>query len=134
MLAITPPAGGAPKRAYAFAQELPSSAPVGAPVAGYKYRLVDYEKVPDAHVLSVQRDPGSTVFYAGSALLALTLAAVFFFSHQRLWAAIEETPNANGEYAIVLGANTNRNLAGLEDRFKKVVRIITGQAAEVSES
>lgn len=133
VLTITPP-NGRPRRAYAFAQELPSGAPVGAPVAGYKFRLVDYEKVPDAHVLSIQRDPGSTVFYAGSALLALTLCSVFFFSHQRLWAAIEEPRAASGDYAVVMGANTNRNLAGLEDRFQKIIQNLTGQTREVQES
>ena len=40
-------------------------------------------------MLSVQRDPGATVVYVGFVLLFLTLVAVFFFSHQRVWAAIE---------------------------------------------
>ncbi|MEJ7713887.1 MAG: hypothetical protein WKF84_29580 [Pyrinomonadaceae bacterium] len=65
---------------------MPDGAPVGAAVAGYKYRLADFEKVADAHVLSVQRDPGATVFYIGGALLGLSLSAVFFFTSALLGA------------------------------------------------
>ncbi|MEJ7618804.1 MAG: cytochrome c biogenesis protein ResB [Pyrinomonadaceae bacterium] len=125
-------AAGERKRAYAFAQELPDGAPVGAPVAGYKYRLVDFEKVPDAHVLSVQRDPGATVFYIGGALLGLSLSAVFFFSHQRFWALVED--QGGDTFGVVSGANTNRNLQALEDRFKNLTRAVHGQPEEVKQS
>lgn len=111
--------------AYAFAAELPDGAPVGAPVAGYKIRLVSFEKVPREHILSIQRDPGSSVFYAGSALLIATLIAVFFFSHQRVWASVGEA--ATGGYEAVIGANTNRNQQGLEDKFKRLVSNLRGE-------
>ena len=125
-------ASGEQKRAYAFTTELPNNAPIGAPVGGYKFRLVDFEKVADAHILSIQRDPGANVFYLGSALLTLTLCAVFFFSHQRVWAVIEERSGTN--YEVVLGANSNRNLMSLEDRFKQLTNAISGQSSEVKES
>ena len=125
-------ASGEQKRAYAFTTELPNNAPIGAPVGGYKFRLVDFEKVADAHILSIQRDPGANVFYLGSALLTLTLCAVFFFSHQRVSAVIEERSGTN--YEVVLGANSNRNLMSLEDRFKQLTNAISGQSSEVKES
>ncbi len=124
-LRITP-AGGATVNGYAFATELPDGAPVGAPVAGYKLHLAEFEKVPYEHILSIQRDPGSPVFYAGSTLLILTLIAVFFFSHQRIWASIGDAPD--GSYEVVLGANTNRNQQGLEDRFKRLTNRLRGIA------
>jgi cytochrome c biogenesis protein len=120
-LKITSPTG-ATFNGYAFATELPAGAPVGAPVGGYKLRLAEYEKVPLAHVLSVKYDPlfGSTIaWYIGGPLLILALCGVFFASHQRVWAAIDE--RGAGEFEVVLGANTNRNQLGLEDRFKKLI-------------
>lgn len=39
-LTVTPPAGGQPQRAFAFATALPEGAPIGAPVAGYKLSLI----------------------------------------------------------------------------------------------
>lgn len=129
LLTVTTPSGE-PKKAYAFAQDLPSGAPIGAPVAGYKFRLMDFEKVPDAHILSIQKDPGSSIFYTGGAMLFFALGSVFFFSHQRVWALIEE--RGDKTFEVVLGANTNRNIVALEDRFKRVVNAINGQTNEVS--
>ena len=99
------------------------------PVAGYTWRLVDFEKAPKAHILSVQKDPGSTVVYVGFTLLALTLAHVFFSSHQRVWALIEE--KGTGAFEVVLGGNTNRNQLGFGDRFKKLVAASGGEPFEV---
>ena len=124
ILKVTTPAGEQ-KRAYAFQMELPDGAPVGAPVAGYKFKLVDFEKVPLQHVLAIQKDPGKIPFYVGGLMLILALGAVFFFSHQRVWAVIEEA-DATGRYEVALGGNTNRNKLGFEDRFKKLVRAICG--------
>ena len=122
-LRVTTPAGEQ-KTAYAFATDLPSGAPIGAPVAGYKFRLADFEKVPSAHILSIQRDPGTNIVYIGFGLLMLTLCAVFFFSHQRVWAHIEE--QGEHQFEVTLGGNTNRNWNGFEDRFKQLTGIISG--------
>ncbi|HYY57437.1 MAG TPA: cytochrome c biogenesis protein ResB [Pyrinomonadaceae bacterium] len=119
------------KTVYAFAMELPSGAPVGAPFGGYKYRLADFEKVPLQHVLAVQRDPGKWPFYAGSLMLIAALLSVFLFSHRRVWAMIEE--REEGRYAVVLGGNTNRNKLGFEDRFKRLVGLLGGQTREVQQ-
>jgi cytochrome c biogenesis protein len=130
-LKITSPSGET-KNAYAFAMELPDGAPVSAPVLGYKYRLADFEKVPERHILSVQHDPGATIVYLGFGMLILTLCSVFFFSHQRVWMVIEE--RAAGIYEVVLGGNTNRNKLGFEDRFKRLTEAISGQHIEGEES
>jgi cytochrome c biogenesis protein len=129
-LNVTTPTGEQ-QRAYAFAQELPGSAPVGRAVAGYKFRLASFEKVPDAHILSIQRDPGASIFYLGSGLLFITLSGVFFFSHQRVWAIIEERDADRRNFEVVFGGNTNRNVVALEDRFKRFIQAVTGQPQEV---
>ena len=116
--------GGEQKTVYAFATLLPDSAPVGAPFGGYKFQLADFEKAATSHILSVQHDPGRVPFYLGSALLLFTLCAIFFFSHQRLWAVVEE--KATGTYEVVLGGNSNRNKLNFEDRFKRLTSSITG--------
>jgi cytochrome c biogenesis protein len=102
------------------------------PVAGYTYALVDFEKVPEMHALSIQRDPGARVVYIGFALLALTLVAVFFFSHQRVWMLIEEGKGKT--YEVVMGGNTNRNRLAFEERFKKLTAAISGKPHEVKQS
>lgn len=121
-LNVTTP-NGEQKTAYAFAMKLPDSAPVGAPVAGYKFRLDNFEKVPLAHVLSIKYDPFQGAFvawYLGGIGLIFALIFVFFISHQRIWAMIEKK-EISGNYEIVLGGHTNRNHLGFEDKFKKLV-------------
>lgn len=126
LLTITKP-NGETLRAYAFGK-IPDNAPIGRPVGGYKIRLADYEKVPNQHILSIQHDPGATIVYIGFASLALTLVAVFFFSHQRVWALVED--KAANNFAVIFGGNTNRNKVGFEDRFKKLVGALSGANEE----
>lgn len=83
----------------------------------YQFVLIDFEKAPTASVLSVQYDPGARVVYAGFTILCLTLIAVFFFSHQRLWIVVEDG-------AVYMGGDANRNRLGFEDRAKKVAALI----------
>jgi cytochrome c biogenesis protein len=113
---ITSPTGEQ-KTSYIFARDLPAGAPVGGAVFGYKYKMVDFEKSPLAHVLSIKYDPfyGAMIaWYYGGGLLMLALCMVFFFSHQRVWAIIEPT----GE--TILGAHTNRNETAFADKFESL--------------
>ena len=113
---ITSPSGEQ-KTSYIFARDLPAGAPVGGAVFGYKYKMVDFEKSPLAHVLSIKYDPfyGSMIaWYYGGGLLMLALCMVFFFSHQRVWAIVEPT----GE--TILGAHTNRNETAFADKFESI--------------
>jgi len=109
----------APQTAYAFGPQMANIPVAGKPVAGYTYQLVDFEKVADQHILSVQRDPGSNVVYVGFIMLFLTLVAVFFFSHQRVWAAIENGTDKTKN--IVFGGSTNRSINAFDDKFKRFV-------------
>lgn len=122
VLNVTQPDGEA-KTAYAFAAELPDSAPIGAPVAGYKWHLKDFEKSPYAHVLSIKYDPYDAAFiawYIGGFGLMGALVFVFFISHKRVWALVDEKDETG--YEVVLGGNTNRNHQGFEDKFGKLVQ------------
>jgi cytochrome c biogenesis protein len=83
----------------------------------YQFVLTDFEKAPTASILSIQYDPGARVVYAGFTILCLTLIAVFFFSHQRLWIVVEDGN-------VYLGGDANRNRLGFEDRAKKVAALI----------
>ncbi|HEX7955995.1 MAG TPA: cytochrome c biogenesis protein ResB, partial [Pyrinomonadaceae bacterium] len=131
-LAVTTP-GARPVKAVAFTPEMAERAPFAKqPVAGYTWRLVDFEKAPQAHVLAIQKDPGATTVYVGFALLGLTLSAVFFFSHDRVWALVEEKDE--GRFEVVTGGNTNRNHLGFGDRFKRLVAGIGGEPFEVKKS
>jgi cytochrome c biogenesis protein len=125
-------ADGQTAQAYAFQQGRADGAPMaGRAVAGYKFQLADFERVGDAHILSVQKDPGAGVVYAGFVLLALTLAGVFLFAHQRVWARIE--PRGAGEFEVTIGGNTNRNKLGFEDRFRKLVKAVEEETVASSQ-
>ncbi|WP_352430084.1 cytochrome c biogenesis protein ResB [Pyrinomonas sp.] len=128
-LRITTPLGQE-HTAFAFGRALPTELPVAGPVGGYRFRLLDFEKAPLAHVLSIQYDPGARVVYLGFALLALTLALVFFFSHQRVWAMVE--PDGTRGYTVTLAGHTNRNQLGFEDRFKRLVQALGQNANEIN--
>lgn len=118
VLQITQP-GTPPQTAYAFGPQMANIPIAAKPVAGYTFQLKDFEKVADQHILSVQRDPGATVVYVGFILLFITLVAVFFFSHQRVWAAIE--PGKEGMSHVVFGGNANRSLGAFDEKFKRFV-------------
>jgi cytochrome c biogenesis protein len=117
LMSLTNP-NGETNRAYAFAKELPPNAPINQPVMGYRFRLANFEKVAAAHVLSINKDPGKTPFYLGGIILIASLLGVFFFSHQRVWALVEE--KSPGIYEVVLGGNTNRHLVAFEDNLKRI--------------
>ncbi len=84
------------------------------------FALTDFEKVGIAHDISIQYDPGIKIVYTGFLMLCLSLMAVFFFSHQRLWLVVEEGK-------ITLGGDANRNRLGFEDRVKQLLARIRGE-------
>lgn len=126
-------ADGEKKRAYAFGAKMPDNIPIGAPVAGYKWRLTNFEKSPLAHVLSIKYDPFNAAFiawYIGGFGLIGALCFVFFIAHKRVWALIEEKePN---RFEVALGGDANRSEQAFEDKFKKIVEDVTGKAAKSS--
>jgi cytochrome c biogenesis protein len=118
VLQVVPP-GGSMQTAYAFGPQMANIPVASKPIAGYTYRLTDFEKVSDRHILSVQHDPGSNVVYVGFVLLFLTLVAVFFFSHQRVWLALEKNPDSG--FTLYTAGNSNRNQNAFEDKFNRFV-------------
>lgn len=117
ILQVTP-TGKPPQTAYAFGPQMANLPVAKKPVGGYTYQLIDFEKAPDRHILAVQRDPGSNVVYVGFVMLFITLVGVFFFSHQRVWAAIE---TADGGVDVTLGGHVNRNQNAFNEKFKGFV-------------
>ncbi len=112
--------GETTQTAYAFGPQMMDIPIAGKPIGGYTYQLIDFEKVSEQHILSVQRDPGATVVYAGFGILCLALFAVFFFSHRRVWTAVEAL--GQEKFRLTLGGNTNRNQAGFEEKLKLLER------------
>ncbi|MEP7212370.1 MAG: cytochrome c biogenesis protein ResB [Acidobacteriota bacterium] len=128
VLNVTPP-GGQRTRVFAFAGNLADNIPVGAPKLGYKWRMAEFEKAPFAHILSIKYDPYSAAFiawYFGGFGLIFALCFVFFYSHRRVWALVEE--KASGVFEVTLGGNTNRNHFGFGDKFEKVVADLQEQS------
>jgi cytochrome c biogenesis protein len=127
VLQVVPP-GGTMQTAYAFGPQTGNIPIASKAIGGYTFRLADFEKVADRHILSVQRDPGASVVYVGFALLFITLSAVFFFAHQRVWVAIE--PGTDGTSKLIAAGNTNRNENSLEERFQRFVEALGSQRSE----
>ncbi|MBX7169940.1 MAG: cytochrome c biogenesis protein ResB [Pyrinomonadaceae bacterium] len=117
-LEITP-VNGSSQTAYAFGEKMASIPVADKMVGGYKFKLVDFEKVGDQHILSVQYDPGVNVVYLGFIFLFITLVAVFFFAHKRIWAAIEET--SDNKFEVTISGNTNRNQNAFQEQFKQFI-------------
>ena len=80
---------GKQERAFAFATGVAHGRSHRPRGRGLQVPAASFEKVAEAHILSVQKDPGATVFYIGSALLCLTLSrrllllAPAFLGHHR---------------------------------------------------
>jgi len=127
VLEVTPP-NGLSQTAYAFGEKMANIPIASKPIAGYTYRLTNFEKVGDQHILSVQRDPGANVVYLGFVLLTLTLVAVFFFSHQRVWALVE--PVADDKFKVTFGGHTNRNQTAFGEKFRRFIRSFANEIGE----
>jgi cytochrome c biogenesis protein len=128
VLNVTPP-NSERQRVFAFAQKIADDIPVGAPKAGYKWRLAEFEKSPFAHVLSIKYDPYHGAFiawYIGGFGLMGALMFVFLFSHQRFWADVRR--GEDGKVHIVLAGDANRNMIGFTDKFSKVAEDIETSA------
>ncbi|MFL6469050.1 MAG: cytochrome c biogenesis protein ResB [Pyrinomonadaceae bacterium] len=128
VLNVTPP-NGERTRVFAFAGNVGENIPVGAPKAGYKWRLGEFEKSPSAHILSIKYDPFNGAFiawYFGGFGLIGALGFVFFFSHKRVWALVE--PGNNGAIEVTLGGNANRNHVGFEEKFSRIVNDLEGKS------
>ena len=100
------------------------TAPAAArPSGGYRFVMADFERVADRHQLFIQRDPGVSIVYFGSAVLIMSLAAVFFFSHRRIWVAVEELPGPRSKLTIAGDANRSQEeFAGETARIAQAVR------------
>jgi cytochrome c biogenesis protein ResB len=66
----------------------------------------------------VQRDPGSNIVYLGFSLLSVSLIGVFFFSHKRVWAVIENI--SADQVEVTLSGNSNRNQDGFERKLERL--------------
>jgi cytochrome c biogenesis protein len=116
LLEITTP-DGAKHTAFAFGGKLAEEQIARDPVAGYTFRIKDFERVAERHVLFIRRDPGQPFIYAGFGLLAISLLGVFLFSHKRIW--IRADGEAEGIRVRIAG-ETNRpydTFPGLFERF-----------------
>ncbi len=102
---------------YALGKDSKEIPPTNLSKIGYRFQLIDFEKVADQHILFVQRNPGANVLYLGFILLFLSILAVFFFSHQRIWAVINE--QSENDLTITIAGNTNRNQIAFSDKFKR---------------
>ena len=120
LLNVTSP-DGKQDRVFAFAAKLADNIPVNAPKAGYRWHMSAFEKAPSAHVLSIKYDPYDGAFvgwYLGGFGLMGALAFVFFFSHKRIWANVS---GDDGQASVIIGAEANRNPAGIEAKFVKIL-------------
>ena len=130
VLNVTPPQGER-QRVFAFASGVAENIPVGAPKAGYKWRLSSFEKSPLAHILSIKYDPYDGAFiawYIGGFGLIGALVFVFFYPHKRAWAHIEKLDD--GSVEVVLGGDANRNQVAFNEKVERIADEIRGGRRE----
>jgi cytochrome c biogenesis protein len=70
--------------------------------------------------LQVARDPGVWIVWLGCLLMVIGVYCAFFLSHRRVWVLVKD-----GE--VVIGGNTNKNPAGFELAFDRLVQKIKGE-------
>lgn len=116
VLEVTPP-GGKQEPAFAFGGLMAEMPVAKQPVAGYTFRVVDFEKVADRHILFIRRDPGQPLLYAGFGLLVISLLGVFLFSHRRIWFRVDG--EAEG-IRVRLAGETNRPYDTFGSAFDRI--------------
>ncbi|GFO60281.1 cytochrome c biogenesis protein ResB [Geomonas silvestris] len=72
--------------------------------------------------LQVNRDPGVAIVWLGCLLMVVGVYVAFFMSHRRVWVQVKD-----GE--VVLGGNANKNPAGFELAFDRLVQQLKGELA-----
>jgi cytochrome c biogenesis protein len=101
----------------------------GAPrmANGTSIVLEAYAKANTVHVLSVQKDPGATLFYVGGGLIAVALAFTFFVPHRRVWAVVG--PTSDGVSEVTIGGNANRLKQSFKEQFDGWVLALVNPSA-----
>jgi cytochrome c biogenesis protein len=72
--------------------------------------------------LQVARDPGVGIVWLGCLLMVIGVYCAFFLSHRRVWMLISDG-------CVVVGGNANKNPAGFELAFERLVTKIKGDLA-----
>lgn len=121
-LEITAP-DGTKHTAFAFSGSMADMEIAKNPVAGYIFRIKDFERVADSHILLVRKDPGEPLLYTGFGLLVVSLLGVFLFSHKRIWFRADS--EAEGIRVRIAG-DTNRPY----DTFPKQFEAFAGELYE----
>ena len=121
VLEITAPDGNK-ETAFAFGGLLAEMPIANKPVSGYTFRIEEFEKVADKHILFFRRDPGQPFLYAGFGILAVTLLGVFLFSHRRIWFRVD----VEGEgIRVRLAGDTNRPYDSFQGSFERTTNEIS---------
>jgi len=91
-------------------------------LSGYRFVLMDFDKVSFEHILQVQYDPGVGAVYVGFVLLTLSLFVTFFSAHERVWAVLEP---GETRLTIHLAAHASRNEERMGERFQMLSRALS---------
>lgn len=109
--------------AFAFGGVVAETPIANNPVAGYTFRIKDFERVADRHILFIRRDPGQPFLYAGFGLLVISLMGLFLFSHKRIW--FRADTEAEGIRVRIAG-DTNRPY----DKFPALFEKFSGEISD----
>jgi len=72
--------------------------------------------------LQVTHDPGVAIVWLGCLLMVVGVYVAFFMSHRRVWVLVKD-----GE--LLIGGNANKNPAGFELAFDRLVQRVKGEIA-----
>ena len=100
-----------------------------SPVRFPDERLKDYELSlvetfeQDATSLLIIKDPGEGVIWYSFLAMVLGFSITFFFSHQKVWARVEEH---DGAYTVTLAGTANKNLKTVEQFLQTMQNELKG--------
>lgn len=90
----------------------------------YDLILTGFRTMPYSGI-SINKDPGTNVVWAGTILMGAGFFFAFFVYHRRIWASVE--PFSDGS-RVRIGGMINKNQIGFEGEFKGMVETLKGSA------
>ncbi len=100
------------------------------PDTPYELQLMGFRNLPYSG-LSIAKDPGVNVVWAGSIVMGIGFILAFFVFYKRIWVHVKETPEG---VVINIGGMTNKNALTFKREFKAIVAAISkGSSSAASE-
>ncbi|MBI5599824.1 MAG: cytochrome c biogenesis protein ResB, partial [Deltaproteobacteria bacterium] len=101
------------------------------PNSGYDLVLTGFRTIPYSGI-SIGKDPGTNVVWAGTIVMGLGFILAFFVYHRRIWVAVYPVSGEDGSMTggslVKIGGMINKNPLGFEREFKDIIEALGGRS------